>query len=94
MKLSLHIYSPVYPPQGISSRIVGGKDAEDGSAPFQCSLQSSKRHFCGCSIISKDWIVTASHCVFGYFKKNIIFIYFSSNQSQSTRNFNTSIDNQ
>lgn len=56
----------MYPPQGILSRIVGGEDAEDGAAPFQCSMQSYKRHFCGCSVISEQWIATASHCVVGY----------------------------
>lgn len=55
----------MYPPQGVSSRIVGGRDAEDGAVPYQCSLQTNKRHFCGCSVISKKWIVTASHCVDG-----------------------------
>lgn len=55
----------MYPPESISPRIVGGQDAVEGDAPYQCSLQLYKRHFCGCSVISKEWIITASHCVVG-----------------------------
>lgn len=73
MKLVFFFYflNIVYPPHGLSSRIVGGKDAKDGDAPYQCSLQSNKRHFCGCSVISKEWIVTASHCIVGQSASNL-----------------------
>lgn len=46
-----------------SGRIVGGRDAQVGDAPYQCSIQESKIHSCGCSIISDKWTLTASHCV-------------------------------
>lgn len=46
-----------------TSYVVGGHDAPDGAAPYQCSIQESKVHLCGCSIISENWILTAAHCV-------------------------------
>lgn len=48
-------------------RIVGGEDAKVGDAPYQCSMQlkSMQFHFCGCSIISDKYILTAAHCVRG-----------------------------
>ncbi|XP_031638028.1 chymotrypsin-1-like isoform X2 [Contarinia nasturtii] len=49
--------------EGPSSRIIGGTDVVDGSAPYQCSLQRNERHGCGCAIIGDEWILTAAHCV-------------------------------
>jgi uncharacterized protein (TIGR03382 family) len=43
--------------------IVGGTTAEITAAPWQVSLQTQNQHFCGGSIISPTWIVTAAHCV-------------------------------
>lgn len=47
----------------LSHRVVGGRDASGGEAPYQCSLQMNQRHFCGCVIIANKWILTASHCL-------------------------------
>jgi len=47
-----------------SPNIVNGKDVDrPGKYPWQGSMQSGTWHFCGCSLISKNWVVTASHCV-------------------------------
>lgn len=52
--------------QSIESRIVGGKDAAEGEAPYQCSLQLGKLgHLCGCAIVSAEYILTAAHCLNG-----------------------------
>ncbi|XP_023246174.1 trypsin-1-like [Copidosoma floridanum] len=50
----------------LSSRIVGGQEADRGEFPHQVSLQygygMNLRHLCGGSIISHTWILTAAHC--------------------------------
>ncbi|XP_075061812.1 serine protease 55-like [Mixophyes fleayi] len=46
----------------IESRIIGGTDSMTGEWPWAVSLQRNDGHFCGGSIISHWWILSASHC--------------------------------
>ncbi len=52
-----------------TSKIIGGEEAVDGSLPWQVSLGVARindaraAHFCGGSVVSATWIVTAAHCV-------------------------------
>ncbi|XP_055694974.1 trypsin delta-like [Lutzomyia longipalpis] len=45
--------------------IVGGSNADISDFPWQLSLQmrGGGRHFCGGSIISPSWAITAAHCL-------------------------------
>lgn len=51
-----------------NSRIIGGYLATPGQLPYQVFLETelpSGSSWCGASIISADWVVTAAHCVYG-----------------------------
>ncbi|KAG7306941.1 hypothetical protein JYU34_007064 [Plutella xylostella] len=48
-----------------TTRIVGGADAPAGAVPYQVSLRQFGSHFCGGSIISSRFVLTAAHCAEG-----------------------------
>ncbi|XP_032888268.1 enteropeptidase, partial [Amblyraja radiata] len=48
-----------------AARIVGGHDAVDGTWPWIVSLHYIGHHICGSTLISKQWLVSAAHCVYG-----------------------------
>uniref|UniRef100_A0A671TS48 Transmembrane serine protease 15 n=1 Tax=Sparus aurata TaxID=8175 RepID=A0A671TS48_SPAAU len=50
-------------------RVVGGYDAAKGAWPWTVSLQLRRKHVCGGSMIGRDWVLTAAHCIYG---KNVL----------------------
>ena len=49
-------------------RIIGGEEAGPTDAPWQVSLRNflgGISHFCGGSIVSQTWVLTAAHCLDG-----------------------------
>jgi len=49
----------------VLTRIVGGEPAAQGSWSWTVSLRSYRSHFCGGSILSPLFIITAAHCIQG-----------------------------
>ncbi|XP_010363855.2 transmembrane protease serine 11B isoform X3 [Rhinopithecus roxellana] len=44
------------------NRIVNGKSALLGAWPWQASMQWKDHHYCGASLISSRWLLSAAHC--------------------------------
>ncbi len=61
-------------------KIVGGRLAPDGAFPWQVSVSARESdnaayaHFCGGSVYSRLWIVTAAHCVDGNLASDLVVI--------------------
>jgi secreted trypsin-like serine protease len=46
-------------------RITNGIIAPDCKFPWQVAIITDNMYFCGGSLISKNWVLTAAHCVEG-----------------------------
>nr|XP_006219499.2 transmembrane protease serine 7-like [Vicugna pacos] len=46
-------------------RIIGGIDTQEGGWPWQVSLHFVGSAYCGASVISREWLLSAAHCFHG-----------------------------
>ena len=44
-------------------KIIEGTETQIQEFPWMTSLQFKGSHFCGASLISQDWVLTAAHCL-------------------------------
>ncbi|XP_061756034.1 coagulation factor IX-like [Nerophis ophidion] len=51
----------------VRARIIGGDEVFPGEIPWQAALYYApeKKVFCGGSILSERWVITAAHCLYG-----------------------------
>ena len=47
--------------------IHGGQDADRGEYPWNVLIELSRGRFCGGSIVGKEWVLTAGHCLLSDF---------------------------
>lgn len=59
----------------VNPMIVGGNEAAPNEFPFIVSLHERSGHICGGSLIRKNWVLTAGHCVGGRISKVYIGLH-------------------
>merc|ERR1719429_954364 len=74
------------------SGIVGGNEATPHSHPHQVALFIDDMYFCGGSLISNEYVLTASHCMDGAFFVEVVMGAHNVRQNEASQVRMTSYD--
>jgi secreted trypsin-like serine protease len=64
---TLDVIAPSEDTAEVESNIIGGRNANAGEWPWQVLIRKEGEQHCGGVVLSRDWVLTAAHCVFGVF---------------------------
>ncbi|XP_043791451.1 trypsin-7-like [Apis laboriosa] len=64
-RVLLLLSTVLYMTHCLQPRIIGGHNACINEYPYQVSIHYMGKHYCGGSIISENWLLTAAHCIYG-----------------------------
>merc|ERR1712110_1079437 len=77
---------------GIKSGIVGGDEAVPHSHPHQVGLFIDDMYFCGGSLISDEYVITAAHCCDGAFFIEVVMGAHHIRENEATQQRQTTYD--
>jgi secreted trypsin-like serine protease len=49
-----------------NNRIIGGNVASEGQFPYHAGVIVDGAQFCGATLISPEYLITAAHCIYRY----------------------------
>ncbi|XP_033710887.1 neutrophil elastase-like [Tursiops truncatus] len=69
----------------LASEIVGGRPARPHAWPFMASLQRRGRHFCGGTLIARNFVLSAAHCLNGMNHRSVRVVLGAHNLRRQER---------
>ncbi|XP_033114149.1 uncharacterized protein LOC117114582 [Anneissia japonica] len=77
---------------GVHARIVGGTNAKRGSWPWQAQLiLKGGGHYCGGTLISEDYVISAAHC-FARYSKDLFKVRLGEHDQRTTEGTEQTFD--
>ncbi|MBO9666953.1 MAG: serine protease [Bdellovibrio sp.] len=88
--LSWSTFATAYPSDKVSSYIVGGVEASPGEFPWIGSIQDNEGWaYCGATLIKKNWVITAAHCVKRYAPAQILLGLYEKSKPEQAEHMTT-----